>query len=247
MNMKLIRQTLSDCEQEAEKGSDIKACEYALTAARLLISQSAAVMEKAAKADEDGDGLRRLYMVSVAGANEMAAVFNRTRPYWEQAGLTPKLKERIEILQKDFEKKQGELEEEKERAKELLSMEKALCDKEKELKKLKEKEKKLSDLKEKDLKELQKEIDGWKKKAATLTEQCRLGRKELEDMTAELGENSRLIQAMPDETGMKSVDDLIARAKQTRKEAEERRQLSSGLLDQILAEMERISQSVSLE
>ena len=62
-----------------------------------------------------------------------------------------------------------------------------------------------------------------------------------------MGENSRLIQAMPDETGMKSVDDLIARAKQTRKEAEERRQLSSSLLDQILAEMERISQSVSLE
>lgn len=237
MNLELIMQNMALCRERIQNGDMAGGREAAFMTARLLIFQAGREMDPKAMEEEE---LRRFMIACVGAANELHDLFTRIEPDFDLLTLPEQLKERIRNVNVDFAKKKQQLEQEEEIHRELLSREEELRETREELLNRRNKVRELAEIRERELSALQKEIRGWQEKTQQLEQACRDCREQLSLYEAELSENSALIAAMPDSTGMDGVDMLIRETREFQGKIGAERELSGQRIDAILCAIAKI-------
>lgn len=236
MKLDVIRDNLSLCEQALEDGQFGSAAEHAYNTIRLLMQRTT---EWSAQSQED---LRKNYiaLVGVAGAvqTQLEALAEKRDP----ASLPEKLRQRISQIQAELKTAEAEYQMLKELNKELLSQEPALRKEKDELEALQKKLSELVQLKEKELVARQKKVKTLNAKLDQLEKECTALEKLYALVKNELEENLALLAALPETTGVDTLDALIAQGRQHKKTLEEARDSSGEPLRRIIEQVRQLEQ-----
>lgn len=242
MNIELMKHNLSVLESEYASGKNAEACAAAFSVARLLISQARPLLAEIP--DEEGQ-LREVYRSMIGTVNEMNAFLAGIGARFDPLELAPKQREKIRLAQEAYLKSEQEFAQEEERNAALLAEEDALRESQTNLSRLRGKIKELINIKEQEIGALQKEVDDYKSSLAELEDTCGKCKELAERYRTELGENSAILKNMPETVGVKSIDDLIRYGRIFMEETESMREDSEKHIQDIIAEIERISQAVA--
>lgn len=241
MNIELIKHNLSMLESEYESGREAEACTAAFSIARLVISQAKSLLSGLS---DDDRQLREVYRSLIGALNEMNALLADIKTIFDPLELTPKQKEKIRLAQEEYSKSEQEFAGEQELNAALLLEEEALRESRANLTGLRDNIRELTDIKEKEIDALQNEINNYKMKLEELEDTLGKCEELAERYRSELGENSDIVKKMPDTVGIKSVDDLISYGRQFMEETENQREDTEKCIQDIIAEIEKISRSV---
>ena len=237
MKLNLIRNNLSACEEELEKGQVTKAAESLYQIARLLLIQ-ADTLQKEKSAEPAEIRKRYISLIGVAGAVQMQLETLASKT--EKDLLVPQMKHRIAEIQEAFCGMETQKEELEKLHGELLAAEEQLRKEKAQKEALLQKIQELTKMKEEELRDLKQKIESQQNLLDALEAEYTSCEKNYLLVEAELKENNYIISSFPDASGIQSIDDLIRYAKE-RKETIERAGISGRQqIRQVIEEVQRI-------
>lgn len=236
MKLELIRSQLTACEQACQEGLTQQAIEDACLTARLLMMQAAGW-----QAGSQAQDFRKSYiaLVGVAGAvqSQLEALNAKEQ---DMTALAENLRSRIAQVHTAFAGAEAEYQQILALNDQLLAGEEALRKKKKELEDLLEKIRELTDIKEKQLQKLRKDVEEQKQKLADLEKEYTACETLYKTVEAELNENLGLMAALPENTGISTLDTLVEQAKQRQTQLQTAREDSAQPLRKIIEEVQRL-------